>query len=227
MSDSVVKAGGRGAPTAAFPLGRSPRLAAAFCLAGAAALVGVWSIIALPAPVRAALSALTLWGAWAAIARHALRRGKRACLEVRFPDAGPGGGRKTRRLGATVIMRLSGGESARAAMEEVFFSAWLVVLRTREVRPADLLGPPPPRGLWAATLGRMPRRIPRRRRETVIVPADCMDAESHRRFRIRARRAWSMTTGVLRGDAEEPRSGWEKWTLFFSRLREGMGKEKE
>ena len=136
-------------------------------------------------------------------------------METRFPVAGLGGGaggRKVRRAGGTILLRLGGGESFRAIVEEMFFSAPLIVLRVRETRPADLLGPQPGR------FQRLFRRAPRRRRQTIIVPADCMDAESHRQFRIRARRAWQASAGVLFGDMDS-RPAWERLGDFFFRLR--------
>lgn len=182
-------------------------LAVALCLAAAAALTGVWAIIALPLPLRGALTAAVLWGAATALARHALRRGKRARVEIRFLTVGLGGGgpgrRRTRRAGGTILTTAADGTTMRATVESMFFSAPLVVLRIRELHPADLLSPPQPpgwrprwRARWRNFWKRPPNRALRRRRETIIVPADCMDAETHRRFRIRARRAWSAAQGM-------------------------------
>ena len=163
-----------------FSPGRSRFLAAAFCLACAAALTGIWAIIALPPPIRAGLSALAAWRAWAAISRHALRRGEGARFEIRFPAVELGGDSEAavRAGGALVVRGGKGkGEDFRGLVEELFLSAPLVVLTAREVLPA---------GAGAG-----------KRRMVIVAPGDCMDAETHRQFRIRVRRAWSVSAEVL------------------------------
>ena len=228
----------KAAPRFSFPLGRSPRLAAVFALAGAAALTGIWAIIALPPAIRAGLSALVVWRAWAAISRHALRRGKQAHLEVYFhadrPAAGPDD-RKTLRVSGVMASRMAGGEMFRALVEEMFLSAPLVVMRVREALPADVGAPASPGGFLSGWLGR--RRtdggpLPNRRRETIMIPADCMDAESHRQFRIRARRARAASAEVMFGgdlnfsaDAEpQAGAGMASFFLrFWARLARGPG----
>ena len=168
-------------------------MAAAFCLACAAALTGIWAIIALPPPIRAGLSALTLWGAWAAISRHALRRGKQAHVEAHFLPAelGGGNGKKILRVSGAVILRRADGQASRALVEDLFLSAPLAVMTARKVLPPGMAAP---RG-WRRIAG-----APNWRRETIIVPGDCMDAESHRQFRIRARRARAASAEILHGD---------------------------
>ena len=213
MSRSDSNSPAVAAPRFSFPLGRSPWLAAAFALAGAAALTGIWAIIALPPWVRVALSTLAAWRAWAAISRHALRRGKQAHLEVFFDAddsaAGPNSRKKLRASGA-VRSRMAGGEMFRALVEGMFLSAPLVVLRAREVRPADV-GTPVRSGIFPFNFlskwfrrGGGGDRSANRRRETIMIPADCMDAESHRQFRIRARRAWAASAEILHGGDSHP-----------------------
>ena len=119
-----------------------------------------------------------MWRAWAAISHHALRRGARARLEIRFPAVELGGDSAAAvRAGGALTVRDGEGEIFRGLVEDLFLSAPLVVLKAREVLPAGA--------------------GPGKRRMIVIAPGDCMDAESHRQFRIRARRAWSVSAEAM------------------------------
>ena len=114
-------------------------------------------------------------------------------MEAHFLPAelGGGNGKKILRVSGAVILRRADGQASRALVEDIFLSAPLAVMTARKVLPPGMAAP---RG-WRRIAG-----APNWRRETIIVPGDCMDAESHRQFRIRARRARAASAEILHGD---------------------------
>ena len=120
-------------------------------------------------------------------------------------------------------MRRADGQASRALVEDLFLSAPLAVMTAQKVLPPGMAAP---RG-W--------RRIAdtlHRRRETIIVPGDCMDAESHRQFRIRARRARAASAEILHGDDPSaltdstPLLGMGPTNVFLRDCGSGLRREK-
>ena len=183
-SPVVVPLSVAAAPQLAFRLGPSLSAAAVFVVVGAAALAGTWAIIALPAWARVAISAAIVWRTGAAVFSHGLRRGKSAVCAVKFSP--PEATTEATALAGALSARRNDGRELRCLARAMFFSAPVVVLSAREVFAG---------GKW--------RRFRWRRRTVILAPADCMDAESHRRFRIRCRRAFAASMEVLYGENPE------------------------